>query len=172
MAEQHQLHSEVVVSTEHGDRAMAVGERILFTRNSRKLGIKNGQTGNLNKWYLDKHGNMVLDVHTDTGKTVPINLTEYKHLEYGYALSVHKAQGQTVDKVYVLSSDVMTDREWLYVAASRHRKHLKVFVPEDQKEEFERLINRSRQKDVTQDYQIVDQASQNQLHDFDAELEA
>jgi Ti-type conjugative transfer relaxase TraA len=172
MAEQHQLHSEVVVSTEHGDRAMAVGERILFTRNSRRLGIKNGQTGNLKKWYLDKHGNIVLDVHTDTGKTIPIKLNEYKHIDYGYALSVHKAQGQTVDKVFVLASDIMTDREWIYVAASRHRKTLKLFVPEEQREDLERLMNRSRQKDVTQDYQMVDQTSQNQLHDFDAELEA
>lgn len=172
MAEQHKLHSEVVVSTEHGDRAMAVGERILFTRNSRKLGIKNGQTGNLTKWYLDQHGNMMLDVHTDAGKTVPINITQYKHLDYGYALSVHKAQGQTVDKVYVLASDIMTDREWLYVAASRHRKQLKVFVSEEQAEDLATLVNRSRQKDVTQDYLAVDQALQNKLHDFDAEFEA
>lgn len=172
MVQQHHLYSEVFVATEHGDRAMAVGERILFTQNNRSLGIKNGQTGNLKKWYLDNHGNMIFDVHIDTGKTVPINLTQYKHIDYGYALSVHKAQGQTVDKVYVLASDIMTDREWLYVATSRHRKQLKVFVPEEQREDLERLVNRTRQKDVTQDYQIVDQGLQNQIQDFETEHEA
>ena len=90
MVQQHQLHSEVIVSTEYGDRTMAVGERIMFTRNSSSLGIKNGQTGNLTKWYLDQHGNMILDIHTDAGKTVALNLTQYQHFDYGYALSVHK----------------------------------------------------------------------------------
>lgn len=172
MAQQHHLHSEVVVSTEYGDRTMAVGERLMFTRNNTSLGIKNGQTGNLTKWHLDRHGNMMLDIHTDAGKTVALNLTQYKHLDYGYALSVHKAQGQTVNNVYVLVSDVMTDREWLYVAASRHRKQLKVFVSQEQAEDLASLVNRSRQKDVTQDYLKVDHALQNQLPDFDFELEA
>jgi Ti-type conjugative transfer relaxase TraA len=172
MIQQHHLHSEVIVSTEYGDRNMAVGERIMFTQNSRSLGIKNGQTGNLAKWHLDQDGNMILNIHTDAGKTVALNLTQYKHLDYGYALSVHKAQGQTVDKVYVLVSDVMTDREWLYVATSRHRKQLKVFVPQEQAEDLASLVNRSRQKDVTQDYLAADHSLQNQLPDFDAELEA
>jgi ATP-dependent exoDNAse (exonuclease V) alpha subunit len=172
MVQQNYLHSEVVVSTEYGDRTMAVGERIMFTRNSSSLGIKNGQTGNLTKWYLDPHGNMMLDIHTDAGKTVALNLTQYQHIDYGYALSVHKAQGQTVDKVYVLVSDVMTDREWLYVAASRHRKQLKVFAPQEQAEDFANLVARSRHKDVTQDYLAVDHSLQNQVPDFDAELEA
>ena len=172
LAQQHQLHSEVIISTEHGDRVMAVGERIMFTRNSNSLGIKNGQTGNLRKWYLDQHGDMVFDIHTDAGKAVALNLTQYKHIDYGYALSVHKAQGQTVDKVYVLVSDVMTDREWLYVAASRHRKQLKVFVSHDQTEDLASLISRSRQKDVTQDYLTVDHAIQNQSPNLDTELEA
>lgn len=66
----------------------------------------------------------------------------------------------------------MTDREWLYVATSRHRKQLKVFVPQEQAEDLASLVNRSRQKDVTQDYLTVDQSLQNQLLDFDAELEA
>ena len=172
MVQKHYLHSEVVVSTEYGDRTMAVGERIMFTRNSSSLGIKNGQTGNLTKWYLDPHGNMMLDIHTDAGKSVALNVTQYQHIDYGYALSVHKAQGQTVDKVYVLVSDVMTDREWLYVAASRHRKQLKVFVPQEQAEDLASLINRSRQKDVTQNYLAVDHSFRNQLPNFDTELEA
>lgn len=171
LARQHRLHSEMNITTERGERAMAVGERILFTKNSNNLGVKNGQTGSLQKWSLDKLGNIILEISTDAGKSVSVNMAKYNHVEYGYATSVHKAQGQTVDKVYVLASDVMTDREWIYVAASRHRKQLKLFLQEDQKEDLERLINRSRQKDVTQDYEIVDPELQNQSPDFDLELE-
>lgn len=148
----HRLHSEVLVATEHGERVMAVGERILFTRNSRALGVKNGQTGIMTKWSLDHLGNLILDIKTDAGKTVSVNPAQYGHIDYGYALSVHKAQGQTVDKVYLLISDVMTDREWAYVATSRHREQLRVYLPEELSDEFSRLVSTSNQKEVSTDF--------------------
>lgn len=154
LAQQHRLHSEVLVTTEHGERAMAVGERILFTRNCRSLGVKNGQTGTLTKWSFDQQGDLVLEINTDAGKTVSVNPAQYGYIDYGYALSVHKAQGQTVDKVYVLISDVMTDREWAYVATSRHRKQLQVFVPEEQIDFFQSHLKTTHQKDVSVDYSV------------------
>lgn len=168
LAQQHRLHSEITISTEHGDRAMAIGERILFTRNSNNLGVKNGQSGSLQKWRLDKLGNVILDITTDAGKSISVNLTKYNHVEYGYATSVHKAQGQTVDKVYVLISDVMTDREWAYVATSRHKKQLRVYVPNEQMELLPERLGKTHQKDVTQDYIALTPVSLTN----DAELEA
>jgi Ti-type conjugative transfer relaxase TraA len=159
LAQQHRLHSEVIVSTEHGERAIAVGERIVFTRNSRALGVKNGQTGILAKWCLDKHGEIILQIETENKKSVSVNINEYKHLDYGYALSVHKSQGQTVDKVYILISDVMTDREWSYVALSRHRKQLSVFATEEQIDSLHHQFMNSRQKDVSIDYVAHDLAT-------------
>jgi ATP-dependent exoDNAse (exonuclease V) alpha subunit len=51
----------------------------------------------------------------------------------------------------------MSDREWAYVAASRHRRELRVFADRDQMDMLEPMLNRSRQKDVTLDYDHVDQ---------------
>ncbi len=172
LAQQHCLHSEVLVTTEYGERAMAVGERILFTRNSRALGVKNGQTGTITKWGLDQLGNLILDIETDVGKTVSVNPVQYGHIDYGYALSVHKAQGQTVDNVYLLISDVMTDREWTYVAASRHREQLRVYLPEEMSEEFSRLMGASHQKEVSQDFAETKPASVLKDVEFEAEFEA
>jgi ATP-dependent exoDNAse (exonuclease V) alpha subunit len=170
LAQQHRLHSEVLVTTEHGERAMAVGERILFTRNSRALGVKNGHTGTLTKWGLNHLGNLVLDIETDAGKTVSVNPAQYGHIDYGYALSVHKAQGQTVDNVYLLISDVMTDREWVYVAASRHRKQLRVYLSEELSDEFSWLISASHQKEVSHDFTEIHPTPASKDAEFEAEL--
>ncbi len=164
------LHSEVSVNTEHGERALAVGERILFTRNSRKLGVKNGETGTLKKWELDQIGNVWLGINTDNGKQISINLTEYGHIDYGYALSVHKAQGQTVDKVYLLLSEAMTDREWAYVGASRHRAQLRVYFQDDLSDELSKLLRTSHKKEVTQDYAVLDTHVGALVNEFEAEL--
>lgn len=170
LLQQQFLHSEVSVTTEHGERSLAVGERILFTRNSRKLGVKNGETGTLKKWELDQHGNVTLDINTDNGKRVSINLSEYGHIDYGYALSVHKAQGQTVDKVYLLLSEAMTDREWAYVGASRHRDQLRVYFQDDLSEDLSKLLRTSHKKEVTQDYVVIDARVGQLVNELEAEL--
>jgi ATP-dependent exoDNAse (exonuclease V) alpha subunit len=50
-----------------------------------------------------------------------------------------------------MMSETMSDREWSYVAMSRHRKRLRVFVAEGEGEELKRAIGRSRQKGLASD---------------------
>ena len=144
----HRLHTVMVVETERGPREFCVGERMLFTRNSKQLRVKNGQTGTLVGWAIGSNGNVECNITVDDGKHVLVNANQYQHLEYGYAVSTHKAQGQTVDNTFVLMSDAMVDREWSYVVASRHRKELRVFVAEEQVDVIEQQMNRSRKKEV------------------------
>lgn len=156
----HRLHSEISVATEHGEQEFAVGERVLFTRNSRLLGVKNGQLGTLEGWRLNVHtGNIELTVRQDSGEIAIFDPTQYGHFSHGYAVSVHKAQGVTADSVSVLLSDSMTDREWSYVAVSRHRQRLRVFVPEGIGGDLEGALSRSRQKTLASDYQILPKQS-------------
>ena len=49
------------------------------------------------------------------------------HLDHGYALTAHKAQGATVDRAFVLGSDELY-REWGYTALSRHREEARFYV--------------------------------------------
>ena len=147
------LRSETTMETDRGPRAFAIGERMMFTRNSRPLRVKNGQTGTLVAWSINGEGHVEYTIIVDGGKRVVIDTARYPHLEYGYAVSVHKAQGQSVEYAFVLMSDAMVDREWSYVAASRHRKTLLVFVVEEQVEIIERQMARSRQKEVAMAYE-------------------
>jgi hypothetical protein len=50
---------------------------------------------------------------------VQVDTKFYKHLDYGYAATVHRARGTTVDHSYVLAASRF-DRRTPYVALSRH----------------------------------------------------
>lgn len=156
---QSRLRSEITVSTEVGERQLAIGDRVVFTRNSRWIGVKNGQTGSLVDWRVNEQGDIQLTVQADSGRNVSFALGKYNHLDHGYALSVHKAQGQTLDNALIMLSDSMTDREWVYVAASRHRKELRVFAASEQMDMLEPMLHRSRQKDIAPDYFPLDRSA-------------
>jgi hypothetical protein len=63
------------------------------------------------------------------GATVNLDATylDDGHLDHGYALTAHKAQGATVDRAFVLGSDQLS-REWGYTALSRHRDEARFYV--------------------------------------------
>lgn len=73
---------------------------------------------------------------------------------------MHKAQGMTVDKAFVLSSDVMMDREWSYVAASRAREQTHFYCSAEIEKQLEVKMGRSRQKDTSLDYTVSPEAQQ------------
>ena len=154
------LHSEITINTEHGEREFAVGDRMIFQRNSRALGVKNGQLGTMESWRIEpRTGSIELSVRMDDGETIRFDPAGYGHFDHGYAMSVHKSQGVTADNVSVMMSETMSDREWSYVAMSRHRTRLRVFVAEGEGEELQRAIGRSRQKVLASDMVTVNQAN-------------
>lgn len=63
-------------------REVAPGERIQFTRASKELGLRTGDLATVEKVY----GNESLSVRLDTRKTVSIDATQARHIEYGYAV--------------------------------------------------------------------------------------
>ena len=50
-----------------------------------------------------------------------------RQVAYGYALTSHASQGVTVDKVFLAGA---ASREGLYVAATRGRESVRIFVPD------------------------------------------
>lgn len=92
-------------------REMAQGDRIVFGKNTRdrsiepadggkKRGVRNGERGEIEKLSRSGDGTVALVRLTD-GRKVNVNLDRYgpQHLEYGYAVTVHKGQGETVESV-------------------------------------------------------------------------
>jgi conjugative relaxase-like TrwC/TraI family protein len=62
-----------------------------------------------------------MTVHTSHGRTATLTgeALDAEHLDYGYALTVHRAQGATYDRAHVLAAG--GGRELAYVACSRAR---------------------------------------------------
>lgn len=104
---------------------LAVGDRLLFTRNDRALEVKNGLLGVVVALKDDQ-----LSVTLDSGRMVSFAYSDYAELQHGYAMTIHKSQGVTVDRSYVLASSSM-DKHLGYVAMSRHRDALSVYAGEE-----------------------------------------
>jgi hypothetical protein len=78
----------------------------------------------------------------------------YKHLEHGYAATVYKTQGVTVDRSYLLASRHL-DAHATYVGMSRHRESVDLFYSREVFPRMDALVqtlSRQRGKDVSTDY--------------------
>jgi ATP-dependent exoDNAse (exonuclease V) alpha subunit len=97
---------------------------VLFTRNSRALGVVNGDLGTV----LGAARPEMIVVRLDTGGTVTVPLTDFPHLRLGYAMTTHKGQGVTCDTAYVLLGEELQDLHLSYVQASRARGDTHLFT--------------------------------------------
>ena len=112
---------DVVLGTDTGRRAFGQGDRIVFGRNDKLLGVSNGMLGT-----VDVVSDNTLTVTLDHGRRVSFDPRRYRSFDHGYAVTIHKSQGATVDEAYVLASRTM-DRHLAYVAMTRHRSRLQLF---------------------------------------------
>ncbi len=178
------LGAEHQVSTERGVRAMAAGDQVMFLRNERGLGadrdgrggaaVKNGTLATV---LAVEAGGGRLTVRLDRGGsagpaggngsgTAPVvtfSLSDYGHLDWGYAATTHKGQGVTVDRAHVLASTFM-DRHAAYVALTRHRDGVVLHWSAEMlgnRAGLGRTLGRERAKDTSLDYDApgLEQAS-------------
>lgn len=118
-------------------RVAAVGDTIVTRANdsklrygkNRKQRVKNGDL-----WTITGVGDdgALTVAHADTGHTVTLPVDYVTdNVELGYASTIYRSQGMTVDRSYVIPSQSL-DRQGLYVALSRGRSINKIFLPDDQ----------------------------------------
>lgn len=121
-----ELQYEILFQTNQGKRAFAEGDRILFTENDHTLGARNGMFGTVVA-ISDNRMMVQLDGDSATPKrNLVINTDCFQAFEHGYATTIHKCQGATVDNAYVLGSNLM-DRHLTYVAMTRHRHNVHLY---------------------------------------------
>lgn len=120
------------VKTSTGEREINVGERIMITKNDGRLGVKNGQFATVEDMKFTKADELQMSIKID-GDIEEVNLKitgdkAFINFDHGYAATIHKAQGATVDSAYFYAS-AFSDKELGYVAMSRHRNQCQVFTP-------------------------------------------
>jgi hypothetical protein len=99
-----------------------LGDRIVFLKNNRDLGVCNGDFGTIQSIEGSKVQVQVKD------RSLSFDSSQYKDFNYGYAVTVHKSQGATFDRAFVYLDGWGWDRFLSYVAFTRHRKELNVFA--------------------------------------------
>jgi Ti-type conjugative transfer relaxase TraA len=145
------LRNEVALTVERGDRSFAGGDRIMFLKNERDLGVKNGSLGTVRS--ADPFR---MAVTLDDGRSVAFDLKDYAHVDHGYAATIHKAQGMTIDRVQVLATPGV-DKHSTYVALSRHREQVDLYYGRDDfanQSKLVRAASRERGKDMASDYRV------------------
>ena len=157
------LQTEGVVGADELDidgRQFAVGDWVMTLTNDYRLGVLNGQRGTIT--HIDpRRGAVSVALDDDTTKAVPAAYIDAGGLDHAYAMTVHKAQGQTCDYVYVLGDEHLY-REAGYSALTRgrHENHLHIArrehdaeahhdpEPEDGYTTICRTLDRSHQQEL------------------------
>ncbi|MGO6751365.1 Ti-type conjugative transfer relaxase TraA [Rhizobium ruizarguesonis] len=142
MSEEGALSESRAFRTERGARDFAAGDRIIFLENARfleprapRLGpqhVKNGMLGTVVSTG-DKRGDTLLSVRLDNGRDVVISEDSYRNVDHGYAATIHKSQGSTVERTLVLATGMM-DQHLTYVSLTRHRDRADLYAA---REDFE-----------------------------------
>ncbi|MFG1466064.1 Ti-type conjugative transfer relaxase TraA [Xanthobacter sp. DSM 24535] len=110
--------------TEDGVRRFAAGDQIVFLRNEGSLGVKNGMIG---KVVEAEPRRFVAEIGEGEHRhRVEVDQRFYRNVDHGYATTVHKSQGATVDRVKVLAT-LSLDRHLTYVAMTRHREDVALY---------------------------------------------
>src|SRR5262249_43532684 len=109
-----------------GEREFLLGDRVICRRNDGRMRIRNGTRAT-----ITAIGDDALALRTDGGMVRTIDLGyAAEHLEHGYALTGHAAQGATLERAYVLLCGQAGLQEWGYVACSRARTETHLYLAE------------------------------------------
>ncbi|MBP1862185.1 Ti-type conjugative transfer relaxase TraA [Rhizobium herbae] len=145
---------EVVYQTNDGKRSFAPGDRIVLLENNRDLGVKNGMLGTVEAVELGALQIRLDGAGQNNARAVSIPVKSYQAFDHGYATTIHKSQGATVDCAFVMASGTM-DRHLTYVAMTRHRDSVKLYAGRDELKDMKALsasMGRSGAKETTLDY--------------------
>lgn len=124
---------------------LGINERITFLKNvwlpdsaGQPVNVCNGQLATITA--LDKQGNIT--VKMESGKDVRFNLNEYNQLTTAYALSSHKSQGMTIDKlIWQANTETEISTNSFYVAITRCKYDVAVYT-----DDIDRLQKKAKQE--------------------------
>ncbi len=139
-------------------REFSQGDKVIFLQNDNRLGVKNGQTGTIDR--IDGHKLTV----TSGDKKLEIDLTQYKKIDHGYAMTSHKAQGITVGRAIIHMDSKqahMNNRNAYYVNISRAKHEVKIFT--DNAKEIRNQVRDFARKLTSEDFAKAETAPKKTL---------
>ena len=147
--------------TRSGIIHLATGDRILFLKNDKGMGVKNGRFATVTDVKFSETGriiNLTVRLDGDEKKSIQFSPEVYKDFAYGYASTVHKLQGATLNHTFTYLGGTGWDRYLTYVAKTRHRDSSRTYVDSSVYPDFDALaerLNRTSLKDSILDYPLA-----------------
>jgi len=144
-------HAKKICTFNEYEKDFGAGEKIVFLKNDKKIGVRNGQLGEIES--IDKEGNVVAKVGR---KQVSFNIAgkgskAYRNIDYSYALSEYKSQGATVKRLcWHADSTKNVSSNSFYVAITRCKEEVAVYT--DDIDALKEKVKQEQQKISTLDY--------------------
>ena len=100
------------------NRAFTTRDRVVCLKNRSQLGVLNGDLATVTAIDTERRAVTIQLDRDGRSVTLPHWYLDDGHLDWGYALTGHKAQGTTARRAHTVAEDGV-DREWIYVTMSR-----------------------------------------------------
>jgi conjugative relaxase-like TrwC/TraI family protein len=166
LREAGKIGEEHFVSTKIGENearimTLSVGDRILFRKNDKEIGVRNGNFGRVTDIVMRKDGShsvsvMLADDKGKDTKEVRFDTKDYRSFQHGYCITTFSSQGKTVEAAYSFIDRTMTSREAAYVQVSRATDRGRLYMTEDERKDIVNLLSRSNRKETTLAYDALD----------------
>jgi Ti-type conjugative transfer relaxase TraA len=117
-------HEDHNLDTKHGRAAFSGGDRIQFTGTDKAKGLFNGQAGTVRAIDGSK---VTVELDGRGRRSIEFDAAEFKDFRHGYAGTIYKGQGRTLDQTYLYHSEHWRSAA-SYVALTRHRDKAAMFV--------------------------------------------
>lgn len=97
------------------------GDRVVCLKNRPRLGVLNGDLATITSVDPERQTLTIRLDRNRESRSLPSWYLTDGHLDYGYAITGHKAQGATARIAHAVTTG-STDREWVYVTMSRGKE--------------------------------------------------
>lgn len=120
--ERGRVGSLQIFETEQGTVRLGTGDRLSFRGTDKRRGVLNGALATVEHIQGD-----MISVLTDAGRRITFDAREFSQFDLGYAGTIYRGQGKTLDETYVLHTRHWRDAS-TYVALTRSRGETHLFV--------------------------------------------
>jgi Ti-type conjugative transfer relaxase TraA len=138
-----ELGEDHEINTAYGRRDFAKGDRVQFTATDKKQGIYNGQAGTIEA--MDGT-HLAVKLDGKAGKTINFDAVNFDEFRHGYAGTIYRGQGKTLDQTYLYHSEHWRSAA-SYVALTRHRDKAELFVARNTARDVNQLARQMARTD-------------------------
>jgi Ti-type conjugative transfer relaxase TraA len=119
-----ELGEDQEIDTAYGRLSFATGDRIQFTGTDKVQGIHNGVAGTI---AAIEGTHLAVRLDGQRGKIINFDAANFDQFRHGYAGTIYKGQGKTLDQTYLYHTEHWRSAA-SYVALTRHRDKAELFV--------------------------------------------